>query len=115
MTTSPPERTRGSFEIYVFGDLRLIQAIAPGFVAKEKKGIFVWLSPIARLQPAPFLGAYSATKHTNDGIAGAMLLELAPLGIKVATIAPKVFATGFYDTEAKSVQQCHYPKTGLVR
>ena len=109
----PLERMRESFEINVFGHLQLVQAIAPRLVAK-KKGMFVWLSSIAGLQPVPFLGAYSATKHAIEGIAGAMKLELAPLGIKVATIAPGVFGTGFNDTGAESMQQWHDPKSALV-
>ena len=109
----PIERVRASFDVNVFGHLRLVQAMAPTMV-KRKRGRIVWMSSIAGLQPVPFLGAYSATKHAIEALAGTMRLELAPLGISVATIAPAVFATGFNDTGMESMNQWRDPSTALV-
>jgi short-subunit dehydrogenase len=113
MADIPIQRLRQSFDINVFGHLHLAQAILPSMVAR-KSGKVVWLSSIAGLQAVPFLGAYSATKHAIEAIAGAMALELKPLGIDVATIAPGIYGTGFNDTGAESMNQWRDPKTALV-
>jgi short-subunit dehydrogenase len=109
----PLQRVRESFEINVFGHLRLVQAVTPSMVEK-KSGKIVWLSSVAGLQAVPFLGAYGATKYAIEAIAGAMKLELEPLGITVATVAPGVFGTGFNDTGAESMEQWHNVDTALV-
>jgi len=109
----PIERMRRSFDINLFGHLQLVQAILPSMLTR-KRGKIVWLSSVAGLQPVPFLGAYSATKHAIEAVAGAMRLELAPLGIKVATVAPGIYRTGFNDTGAESMDQWRDPKTAMV-
>ena len=109
----PIDRLRRSFDINVFGHLQLVQAVLPSMLAR-KRGKIVWLSSIAGLQAVPFLGAYSATKHAIEAIAGAMSLELAPLGIKVATVTPGIYGTGFNDTGADSMGQWRDPKTAMV-
>lgn len=109
----PLDRVRESFEINVFGHLALVQALAPDLIDR-KKGTIFWLSSIAGVQAVPFLGAYAATKHAIEAIAGAMRLELGPLGITVATIAPGVYGTGFNDTGVESMGQWRDPKTALV-
>ncbi|MCQ4129038.1 hypothetical protein NOU13_31530 [Rhodococcus erythropolis] len=48
----------------------------------------------------PFLGVCCATKHTIEAIAGSKKAELEPLGVKVATVNPGVFGTGFNHTGA---------------
>lgn len=109
----PIEKLRQSFEVNVFAHLRLAQQVLPSMIAR-KRGKIIWLSSIAGLQAVPFLGAYSATKHAIEAIAGAMRLELAPLGITVATVAPGVLETGFNDTGAESMQQWRDKKTALI-
>jgi short-subunit dehydrogenase len=113
MADIPLARLRQSFDINVFGHLQLVQAILPSMVSR-KRGKIIWLSSIAGLQAVPFLGAYSATKHAIEAIAGAMALELKPLGIEVATVAPGIYGTGFNDTGAESMDQWRDSKTALV-
>jgi NAD(P)-dependent dehydrogenase (short-subunit alcohol dehydrogenase family) len=62
----------------------------------------------------PFVGVYCATKHAIEGIAGAMKAELAPYGVKVATVNPGVFGTGFNDTGAESHTQWYDAKRAVV-
>jgi NAD(P)-dependent dehydrogenase (short-subunit alcohol dehydrogenase family) len=109
----PLQRVRESFDVNVFGHLDLVQRVVPSMIAR-KKGKVVWLSSVAGLRGVPFLGAYSATKHAIEPIAGAMKAELEPLGISVATVAPGVFGTGFNDTGAESMEQWHNADTALV-
>jgi short-subunit dehydrogenase len=113
MVDIPLPRVRESFEINVFAHLDLVQRVVPAMV-KRKRGKIIWLSSVAGLQPVPFLGAYGATKFAIEAIAGAMKVELEPLGISVATVAPGIFGTGFNDTGAESQQLWRDEKTALV-
>jgi len=63
----------------------------------------------------PFLGTYCATKHAIEAIAWAMKEELAPYGVKVATINPGAFRTGFNDTGAESGYQWYDPEKNLIK
>lgn len=108
----PMQRVRESFDINLFGHLQLVQAIVPKMVAR-KSGKVVWTSSMGGILVVPFLGAYCATKHAIEAIAGSMKAELAPYGVKVATINPGVFGTGFNDTGAESYVQW-YDADGAV-
>ncbi|WP_194820201.1 SDR family oxidoreductase [Nocardia sp. XZ_19_385] len=109
----PLQRVRESFDINVFGHLRLVQAIVPKMVAR-KSGKVVWTSSMGGILVVPFLGAYCATKHAIEAIAGSMKAELEPHGVKVATVNPGVFGTGFNDTGAESYVQWYNPDTAVV-
>ncbi|MEC4616350.1 MULTISPECIES: SDR family oxidoreductase [Tsukamurella] len=109
----PLERVRESFEINVIGHLALVQAIVPKMVAR-KSGKVVWTSSMGGILVVPFLGAYCATKHAIEAIAGSMKAELAPHGVQVATVNPGVFGTGFNDTGAESYVQWYDPDTAVV-
>lgn len=109
----PLERVRESFEVNVFGHLRLVQGIVPKMVAR-KAGKVVWTSSMGGILVVPFVGAYCATKHAIEAIAGSMKAELEPYGVKVATVNPGVFGTGFNDTGAESLGQWYDPATAVV-
>ncbi|MCF8572141.1 SDR family oxidoreductase [Gordonia sp. HY002] len=109
----PLERVRQSFEINVVGHLALVQAIVPKMVAR-KSGKVVWTSSMGGILVVPFLGAYCATKHAIEAIAGSMKAELEPHGVKVATVNPGVFGTGFNDTGAESYVQWYDADTATV-
>ncbi|MDR6866830.1 NADP-dependent 3-hydroxy acid dehydrogenase YdfG [Microbacterium resistens] len=109
----PMERVRESFEVNVFGHLRLVQGIVPKMVAR-KSGKVVWTSSMGGILVVPFVGAYCATKHAIEAIAGSMKAELEPYGVKVATVNPGVFGTGFNDTGAESVGQWYDAANAVV-
>lgn len=109
----PMQRVRESFEINVFGHLELVQAILPQMVAR-RSGKVVWTSSMGGILVVPFLGAYCATKHAIEAIAGSMKAELAPFGVKIATVNPGVFGTGFNDTGAESFVQWYNADTAVV-
>ncbi len=109
----PMERVRESFEINVFGHMKLAQGIVPKMVAR-KSGKVVWTSSMGGILVIPFVGVYCATKHAIEGIAGAMKAELAPYGVKVATVNPGVFGTGFNDTGAESHVQWYDADRAVV-
>lgn len=109
----PIERVRESFEVNVFSQIRLVQGIVPKMVAR-KSGKVVWLSSMGGIMALPFIGAYCATKHAIEAFAGAMKTELEPHGVKVATVNPGMFDTGFNDTGAESHVQWYDEKTAVV-
>ncbi|KUY68146.1 short-chain dehydrogenase [Burkholderia cepacia] len=109
----PMQRVRESFEINVFGHLQLVQAIVPKMVAR-RSGKVVWTSSMGGILVVPFVGAYCATKHAIEAIAGSMKAELEPFGVKVATVNPGVFGTGFNDTGAESYVQWYDADSAVV-
>ncbi|BDD80644.1 putative short-chain dehydrogenase/reductase [Tsukamurella pulmonis] len=109
----PLQRARESFEINVFGHMQLVQSIVPKMV-RRGSGKVVWTSSMGGILVVPFLGVYCATKHAIEAIAGSMKAELEPLGVKVATVNPGVFGTGFNDTGAESYVQWYDPETAVV-
>lgn len=109
----PMQRVRESFEINVFGHMRLAQGIVPKMVAR-KSGKVVWTSSMGGILVIPFVGVYCATKHAIEAIAGSMRAELAPYGVKVATVNPGVFGTGFNDTGAESHTQWYDADRAVV-
>ena len=109
----PMQRVRESFEINVFGHMKLAQGIVPKMVAR-KFGKVVWTSSMGGILVIPFVGVYCATKHAIEAIAGSMKAELAPYGVKVATVNPGVFGTGFNDTGAESHVQWYDAKSAVV-
>lgn len=113
MVDIPLQRVRESFDINVFGHLQLVQAIVPKMIVR-KSGKIVWTSSMGGILVVPFLGTYCATKHAIEAIAGSMKAELEQFGIKIATINPGVFGTGFNDTGAESYVQWYDSDTALV-
>lgn len=109
----PLERVRVSFDINVFGNIKLAQGIVPKMVAR-KSGKVVWTSSMGGILVIPFVGVYCATKHAIEAIAGSMRAELAPYGVKVATVNPGVFRTGFNDTGAETHAQWYDADRAVV-
>ena len=109
----PLQRVRESFDINVMGHLQLVQAIVPKIVSR-RSGKVVWTSSMGGILVVPFLGAYCATKHAIEAIAGSMRAELAPYGVKVATVNPGIFGTGFNDTGAESYKQWYDAASAIV-
>ena len=103
---------RRMFEINVFGMSRMIRAVLPG-MRRRRQGCIVNISSLAGLRSAPALGYYNATKFAVEGLSGALLQEVGPLGIKVMVVEPSGFRTdwaGRSATESKA-QIADYAKT----
>jgi NAD(P)-dependent dehydrogenase (short-subunit alcohol dehydrogenase family) len=103
---------RRMFEINVFGMSRMIQAVLPG-MRKRRKGCIINISSIAGLRSAPALGFYNATKFAVEGLSGALLQEVEPLGIKVMVIEPSGFRTDWAGRSANESKKqiADYAKT----
>ncbi|UXH46147.1 SDR family oxidoreductase [Rossellomorea vietnamensis] len=90
----PMDRFRALFEVNVFATLETVQLAAQKLV-KKGSGKIVFLSSMAGISATPYVGPYTATKHAIEGIAQTLKSELEEFGVKVATINPGAFETGF--------------------
>ncbi|PPA68943.1 SDR family oxidoreductase [Jeotgalibacillus proteolyticus] len=96
----PMDRFRALFEVNVFATLESVQLAAQKLV-KKGSGKIVFISSMAGISATPYVGPYTATKHALEGIAQTMQPELEQFGVKVATINPGPYATGFNKRSAE--------------
>ncbi|MBH0174848.1 SDR family oxidoreductase [Fictibacillus sp. 23RED33] len=110
----PMDRVRALFEVNVFATLESVQLAAKKFVEK-RSGKIIFLSSMAGISATPYVGPYTATKHAIEGIAQTMQAELQEFGVKVATINPGAYATGFNDRSAEEKYKWYDPEKNFTR
>lgn len=93
----PEQNLRHQFDVNVFAPVLLTQIVAKSMIDRGS-GLIVFMSSVAGLTTDPFTGAYSASKHAVEAFADALYQELAEFGVRVATINPGPYLTGFNDT-----------------
>jgi NAD(P)-dependent dehydrogenase (short-subunit alcohol dehydrogenase family) len=91
---------RGNYETNVFKPLELTQGFIKRWVAEGKKAKIVFTSSMGGLFTPAGWGTYVSTKHALESIAEAIAQEVAPFGIKVQTINPGAYLTGYNETMA---------------
>jgi len=96
----PVDLVRRNYEINVFLPLVLTQGVVRKWVANKTKGKVVFTSSMGGLFTPANWGTYVSTKHALESIAEALQQELAPYGIKVQTINPGAYATGYNESMA---------------
>jgi NAD(P)-dependent dehydrogenase (short-subunit alcohol dehydrogenase family) len=96
----PIDLVRRNFETNLFAPLALTQGFIKKWVNSGKPGKIVFTSSMGGLFTPPGFAVYVSTKHALEAVAEAMLQELAPFGIKVQTINPGAYLTGFNETMA---------------
>lgn len=96
----PLDLVRVNYEVNVFKPLELTQAFIKRWVAEGKKGKIVFTSSMGGLFTPAGWGTYVSTKHALESIAEAIAQEVAPFGIKVQTINPGAYLTGYNETMA---------------
>jgi short-subunit dehydrogenase len=104
----PIERLRSMFEINVFSSIAMAQGFARAMVAK-RQGKIVFISSMAGLWTLPYASGYSASKHALEAIAEGLKAELAQFGVKVATVNPGVYGTGFNDRGGDTISHWYDP------
>ncbi len=109
----PVDIIRSMFEINVFAALEFAQGFIKKMVAK-KSGKIVFTSSMAGLFTVPYVAAYSATKHALEAIAEGLKAELAPFNIKIATINPGAYDTGFNARGMDAIQHWYDPKKNFT-
>jgi len=97
----PEEEIRQTFDVNVFGQLKVIRAFAPLLGTDQSlsgpPGRIVNMSSVGGRIGSPFLGAYSASKHALEGLSEALRRELLVFGIDVILIGPGAINTPIWD------------------
>jgi len=96
----PVDLVRHNYEVNVFKPLELTQGFIKKWIAARKKAKIVFTSSMGGLFTPAGWGVYVSTKHALESIAEAMQQEMAPFGIKVQTINPGAYLTGYNETMA---------------
>ena len=96
----PIDLVRHNYETNVFLPLVLTQGFIKNWVANKTKAKIVFTSSMGGLFTPAGWGVYVSTKHALESIAEAMQQELEPFGIKVQTINPGAYLTGYNETMA---------------
>ena len=96
----PLDLVRRNFEVNVFAPLGLTQGFVRSWIGNGKKAKIVFTSSMGGLFTPANWGVYVSTKHALESVAEAMQQELAAYGIKVQTINPGAFYTGYNETMA---------------
>lgn len=96
----PLDLVRRNYEVNVFLPLALTQGFVRKWIDQKKQAKVVFTSSMGGLFTPANWGVYVSTKHALESVAEAMQQELAPHGIKVQTINPGAFYTGYNETMA---------------
>jgi NAD(P)-dependent dehydrogenase (short-subunit alcohol dehydrogenase family) len=96
----PLDLVRRNFEVNVFLPLQLTQGVVRRWVEHGRKGKVVFTSSMGGLFTPANWGTYVSTKHALESIAEALQQELSSHGIKVQTINPGAYYTGYNETMA---------------
>lgn len=96
----PIDLVRKNYETNVFLPLVLTQGVVRRWVAAGRNGKVVFTSSMGGLFTPANWGTYVSTKHALESIAEALQQELAVYGIKIQTINPGAYYTGYNETMA---------------
>jgi NAD(P)-dependent dehydrogenase (short-subunit alcohol dehydrogenase family) len=91
----PLDRLRQQFEVNVFGQVAVTQAMLPAL--RLARGRVVNMSSLSGLTAGPYIGPYAASKHALEAISESFRLELRHFGIRVAVIEPADIATPIWE------------------
>ncbi len=89
------EDMRRQFEVNVFAQVAVMQALLPAL--REARGRIVFVSSIGGRVATPFLGSYAASKHAVEALADALRVELRSSHVQVALVEPGAVATEIWD------------------
>jgi len=97
----PLDDFKFQFDVNVFGQLAVTQAFLPLLGARTNPGHapgrILMISSVGGKLSAPFLGAYSASKHALEGLASSLRVELQLFGIDVIIIGPGAIKTPIWE------------------
>jgi NAD(P)-dependent dehydrogenase (short-subunit alcohol dehydrogenase family) len=114
----PMEEIRQTFEVNVFATVTVSRAFLPLLGASEHPqgtpGRIINISSVSGAFTAPFLGAYSASKHALEAFTQGFRRELMPYGIHVAAIEPNFIRSKITEKATHSAEVYRYQNTGYA-
>lgn len=112
LAIQPLEDFEAHFAVNVFGLLRVTQAFVPLLGADSARqgppGRIVTITSVGGKIAAPFLGAYTATKHANEAMTDTLRRELAIYGIDAIAVGPGSVRTPIWDKAEKDNEDGQY-------
>lgn len=101
LAIQPLDDFKAHFDVNVFGLLRASQAFAPLLgMDRDREGApgrIVNITSVGGRISAPFLGAYTATKHAVEAMTDSLRRELVIFGIDAIAIGPGSVKTPIWD------------------
>lgn len=94
-----PEMVRRQFDVNLFGQLWVTQALLPAL--RAARGRVVNVGSIGGRLGFPFIAPYQASKAALDSLTRSLRRELRPWGIHVALIEPGSVATPIWEKGAR--------------
>jgi NAD(P)-dependent dehydrogenase (short-subunit alcohol dehydrogenase family) len=115
LAIQPMDDFKAHFDVNVFGLLAVAQAFTPLLGAdaarKGPPGRIVNITSVGGRLSAPFLGAYTATKHAVESITDSLRRELVIYGIDAIAIGPGSVRTPIWDKAEAANTEGPYDKS----
>lgn len=96
---SDEQRVFNQFNTNVIGPIRCIKQAIP-LMRKAGRGHIINITSFLGKMGLPYLSIYNASKYALEGLTESIRYELSPFNIKVSSIAPGLFKTGFANNGA---------------
>jgi short-subunit dehydrogenase len=96
----PPDQMQRLMDVNYTGTYHATRAALPGF-RRQGSGHVIIVSSIVGKRGVPYMGAYSATKFAQVGLAECLRAELAGTGIHVTVVYPVSTETEFFDVMSR--------------
>lgn len=91
----PLDEFRRLFEVNLFGQIGVIQAMAP--LIRRARGRIINITSISAKMSAPYQQPYASTKAAFEAVTESMYFEFGRSGIKVTSILPGLIRTDIFD------------------
>jgi NAD(P)-dependent dehydrogenase (short-subunit alcohol dehydrogenase family) len=102
-----PEDLREQFEVNVYGQLAVTQAMLPAL--RLARGRIVFMSSVGGRVAMAFTAPYAASKHAIEAFGDALRVELHSSGIQVALVEPGSVATPIWDKGRSEAERVRIP------
>ena len=102
-----PEDLRRQFDVNVFGQVAVTQALLPAL--RRAGGRIVLVSSIGGRVAMAFTAPYAASKHAIEAFGDALRVELRSSGVRVALIEPGSVATPIWDKSRAEADRVSIP------
>ncbi len=101
------EDLRKQFEVNVFAQIAVTQALLPAL--RRSRGRIVFVSSVGGRVAMPFTAPYAASKHAIEAFGDTLRVELRSSGVTVALIEPGSVATPIWDKSRAEAERVVIP------